>query len=101
MAKKSMIQRELKRERLQKRYAAKRAELKAVIANPKSDDEARWEAQVKLQKLPVDSSLVRRQRRCNLTGRPHAVYRKFGLSRNMLRLYAMQGYVPGVKKASW
>ena len=101
MAKTSMIQRELKRERLQKQYAAKRAELKAIIADPKSSDEVRWEAQVKLQKLPVNSSTVRRQRRCNLTGRPHAVYRKFGLSRNMLRLYAMQGYVPGVKKASW
>ena len=101
MAKKSMIQRELKRERLQKKYAGKRAKLKAIIACSKSNDEMRWQAQVDLQKLPVNSSLVRRQRRCNLTGRPHAVYRKFGLSRNMLRLYAMQGYVPGVKKASW
>jgi len=101
MAKKSMVQRELKREKLIARYAQKRTELKEIIRNPKSSDEERWEAQVKLQKLPVDSCPVRHQRRCSLTGRPHGVYRKFGLSRNMLRKYAMQGYVPGVKKASW
>ena len=76
-------------------------ELKAIIANPSSSDEEVWDAQVKLQKLPRDSSPARRQRRCRLTGRPHAVYRKFGLCRNQLREAAMRGDVPGLVKASW
>ena len=101
MAKVSMIQRELKREKLVSKYAAKRAELKAIVANPNSSEEEVWDAQVALQKLPRDASPVRKQRRCQVTGRPHAVYRKFGLCRNKLREAAMRGDVPGLKKASW
>lgn len=101
MAKVSMINRELKRQKTAKKYAAKRAALKAIIANPKSSDDDRWEAQLKLQKLPRNASPCRQVRRCNLTGRPHAVYRKFGLSRNKLREAAMRGDVPGLVKSSW
>ncbi|ALB02029.1 30S ribosomal protein S14 [Francisella persica ATCC VR-331] len=101
MAKKSMIQRELKREKLVAKYAQKRAELKAIILDINSTEEQKWEAQIKLQKLPVNSSASRVQRRCKVTGRPHAVYRKFGLCRNKLREYAMAGDAPGLKKASW
>ena len=85
MAKKSMRERELKRQKTVARFAAKRAELKATIANPNAPDEEVWEAQRKLQKMPRDASAVRLQRRCRATGRPHAVYRKFGLSRIKLR----------------
>ena len=101
MAKKSMIARENKRARMVARYAAKRAELKAVIKNPASTPEQVDEAVLKLQKLPRDASPVRKQRRCRITGRPHAVYRKFGLCRNKLREAAMRGDVPGLRKASW
>ncbi|MCZ0943751.1 MAG: 30S ribosomal protein S14 [Gammaproteobacteria bacterium] len=83
------------------RYQAKRAELKAIINNRNLSDDEHWEAQLKLQKLPRDASPVRRQRRCGLTGRPHGVYRKFGLGRNKLREAAMRGDVPGLVKASW
>ena len=101
MAKKSMIARENKRAKAVAKYAAKRAELKAIIASTESTEEQQWEAQVKLQKLPRDASPVRQQRRCRITGRPHAVYRKFGLCRNKLREAAMRGDVPGLVKASW
>ena len=101
MAKKSMIQRELKRAKLVAKYAEKRAELKAVIRSVNSTDEERRAAQAKLNALPRDASPVRQQRRCQITGRPHAVYRKFGLSRNKLREAAMRGDVPGLVKASW
>lgn len=101
MAKKSMVNRERKRAKLVDRYAAKRAELKKIIADPDADYEEKEAAVVKLQKLPRDSSPVRQQRRCRITGRPHAVYRKFGLGRNKLREHAMQGDVPGLVKASW
>ena len=101
MAKKSMIAREQKRARTVARYAAKRAELKAALSNPNISDEEKWDAQIALQKLPRDASPVRRQRRCQLTGRPHAVYRKFGLCRNKLREAAMRGDIPGLVKASW
>lgn len=101
MAKKSMVERELKRTKLAQKYAGKREELKAIIRNPNTSDEDRWAAQMKLQQLPRDSSRVRRQRRCRITGRPHAVYRKFGLCRNKLREAAMRGDVPGLVKASW
>ena len=101
MAKKSMIARELKRKKTVEKYAAKRAELKAIIADPNASEDERWEAQVKLQKLPRDSSPVRKQRRCRQTGRPHGVYRKFGLCRNKLREAAMRGDVPGLVKSSW
>lgn len=101
MAKAGMIQRELKRQKLVIKYAQKRAKLKAIILNPNATDDEKWEAQIKLQKLPVNSSPSRRQRRCRITGRPHAVYKKFGLCRNKLREHAMVGDVPGLKKASW
>lgn len=101
MAKLGMIQRELKRQRLVAKYAQKRAELKAIILSPDATDDQKWDAQIKLQKLPVNSSPSRLQRRCRITGRPHAVYKKFGLCRNKLREHAMVGDVPGLKKASW
>lgn len=101
MAKKSMVARELKRSRTVARYAKKRAELKAVIGSVSSTDEEKWEAQVALQKLPRNASPVRQQNRCQITGRPHGVYRKFGLCRNKLREAAMRGDVPGLVKSSW
>ena len=96
-----MIERELKREKTVKRYDSKRAELKSIIADTSVDDEARWDAAMKLQKLPRNSAPVRLRNRCNLTGRPRANLRKFGISRNMLRIYAMFGQVPGLRKSSW
>ena len=101
MAKKSMIQREIKREKLVKKYAAKRASLKATIRNVKSSDEERRAAQTKLDALPRDSSPSRQRKRCAITGRPHGVYRKFGLGRNKLREAAMKGEIPGLTKSSW
>ena len=101
MAKKSMIAREAKRTQLVAKYAAQRAALKQIINNVSSSDDEKWEAQIKLQKLPRDSSPVRQRRRCQITGRPHGVYRKFGLSRNILRQAAMRGDVPGLVKSSW
>ncbi|AJE22897.1 MULTISPECIES: 30S ribosomal protein S14 [Azotobacter] len=101
MAKQSMKNRELKRQQTVAKYAKKRAELKAIIANPNSAPEQRWEAQIALQKQPRDASASRLRNRCRLTGRPHGVYRKFGLARNMLRQAAMRGDVPGLVKASW
>lgn len=101
MAKKSMIAREVKRAKAVQKYAAKRAELKEIISGTESSDDQVWEAMLKLQKLPRDGSRSRGQRRCRVTGRPHAVYRKFGLCRNKLREAAMRGDVPGLVKASW
>ena len=101
MAKTSMIEREKKRARKVAQYAKKRAALKAILGDRSASDEARWEAQVKLQQLPRDSSPSRQRRRCGLTGRPHGVYRKFGLGRNKLRESAMRGDVPGLVKSSW
>lgn len=101
MAKKSMIAREAKRIATVKKFAAKRAELKALILDPKASDDDKWAAQIKLQKLPRDANPVRQRNRCQVTGRPHGVYRKFGLCRNKLREAAMRGDVPGLVKASW
>ena len=101
MAKQCMVQREIKREKLVRKHEAKRAELKAIIKNPETSYDEMMEAQNKLQALPRDSSSSRKQRRCRITGRPHAVYRKFGLCRNKLREHAMRGDVPGLRKASW
>ena len=101
MAKKSMINRELKRQQTVAKYAEKRAALKAVIANSNSSPEERWEAQIALQKQPRDASAARLRNRCRVTGRPHGVYRKFGLGRNKLREAAMRGDIPGLVKASW
>ena len=101
MAKKSMINREVKREKLANRYAAKREELKKIISSESSSYDEKMEAVVKLQKLPRDSSPSRQTTRCALTGRPRAVYAKFGLGRNKLREATMRGDVPGLRKASW
>lgn len=101
MAKKSMIERENKRAKTVAKYAKKRIELKKASVDMSLSFEERMEALDKLHKLPRNASPVRQQNRCRLTGRPHGVYRKFGLSRNMLRKLAMQGDIPGLRKASW
>ena len=101
MAKASMIARERQREKTVARYADKRSKLKAVIHDPLASEDDKWDAQVALQKLPRDANPVRLRRRCQITGRPHGVYRKFGLCRNKLREAAMRGDVPGLVKASW
>lgn len=101
MAKTSMVERDLKRAKLVKKYAARRAELKKIVLSPNSSYEEKMEAQGKLQKLPRDASPVRVRTRCALTGRPRAVYQKFGLGRNKLREATMRGDVPGLRKASW
>ncbi|MDT8894783.1 30S ribosomal protein S14 [Halomonas sp. I1] len=101
MAKKSMVEREAKRAKLVEKYSAKRAELKAIIQDVNASDEERFDAQLKLQQLPRDSSPVRKRNRCRVTGRPHGYYNKFGLGRNKLREAAMRGDVPGLKKSSW
>ncbi len=101
MAKKSMIARETRRAKISDRLATKRNALKAVIKNPNSSFEDVEQAVLKLQKLPRDASPARKQNRCQVTGRPHGVYRKFGLCRNKLREAAMRGDVPGLVKASW
>ena len=101
MAKLSVRNREARRRRLVVKYAARRAALKDIIRNPETTWEEREEAQRKLNALPRNSSPVRVQNRCRLTGRPHAYYRKFGLGRNKLREAVMNGDVPGLVKASW
>ncbi|EIC21741.1 30S ribosomal protein S14 [Thiorhodovibrio frisius] len=101
MAKTSMIERDRKRTKIAKQYAAKRAALKAVINNRSAAPEEVDAALTALQKLPRDASPTRQQRRCRISGRPHSVYRKFGLGRNKLREAVMRGDVPGVVKASW
>lgn len=101
MAKSSMVAREAKRTQCVAKYAAKRDNLRAIVKSINSSDEERWEATVALQKLPRDSSSSRQRNRCQITGRPHGVYRKFGLSRIKLREAAMRGDVPGLRKASW
>jgi small subunit ribosomal protein S14 len=101
MAKNSMVQRELKRTRLVAKYAEKRSELKLVIKSADSTYDEKMAAVEKLQKLPRDSSPARQQNRCRVTGRPHGVYRKFGLCRNKIREAAMRGDIPGLVMASW
>jgi small subunit ribosomal protein S14 len=101
MAKTSMKNREAKREALVAKFATKREELKAVISNQSSSEEEVFAAMLKLQQLPRDSSKIRLRNRCQMTGRPHGVYRKFKLSRIKLREEGMKGNVPGLKKASW
>ena len=101
MAKQSMKAREVVRVKLAEKYRAKREELKAIISGVNSSDEDRWDAVLKLQTLPRDSSPSRQRNRCRQTGRPHAFLRKFGLSRIKVREAAMRGEVPGLKKASW
>jgi small subunit ribosomal protein S14 len=101
MAKTSIINRELKRTRTVEKYAAKRAELKAILKNPDLSPEDRADAQKKFQSLPRNASPCRQRNRCRITGRPHGFYRKFGLSRTKLREAAMRGDIPGLVKASW
>lgn len=101
MAKLALINREQKRRDTVKKFAAKRAELFAIIANVKLSDEERYEARQKLQNMPRNASPTRLRNRCALTGRPRGVYSKFGLGRNKLREIAMRGEIPGMIKASW
>jgi len=101
MAKLSIIHRELRRQRTVQKYAGKRAELKKRLKDPNLSDEDRAEARRRFHALPRDASPTRRRNRCRITGRPHGYYRKFGLSRNMLREAAMRGDVPGLVKSSW
>jgi small subunit ribosomal protein S14 len=96
-----MVNREVKRAKLVKKYAAKRAELKRAVTDPKLSFDDRMAAQQQLQKMPRDASPVRQRNRCVLTGRPRGVYRKFGLARTKLREATMRGDVPGLRKASW
>lgn len=101
MAKACMVNRELRRQRMVKKYAARRAALKNQIKDASLSEEERGAAREKLAKMPRDASAVRLRNRCNMTGRPHGYYRKFGLARNKLREAAMRGDVPGLVKASW
>ena len=101
MAKNSMKAREDKRAKLVAQFAEKRAALKAIISGIETSEEDRWEAVLKLQALPRDSSPSRQRNRCNITGRPHGFLRKFGMSRIKTREAAMRGEIPGLKKASW
>ena len=101
MAKVALINRDRKRRLTVRKFAAKRSELMALIANPKLPPEERYEARIRLQKLPRNASPVRLRNRCALTGRARGVFRKFGLGRGKLRDIAMRGEIPGVIKASW
>jgi len=101
MAKTNMIERDKKRAALVKKYAKKRAALKAIVIDPNASYEDKQAAAFSLQKLPRDSSQSRGRNRCKVTGRPRGVYRKFGLARTKLREVAMRGEVPGLKMASW
>lgn len=101
VAKKSLIQRELKREKLVARYAGKRSELKAVIDDAKRSDEERAQARLALQQLPRNANPTRLRARCGVTGRPRGTYRQFGLGRTKIREYAFAGKIPGVTKSSW
>ena len=101
MAKKSSIERNLKRMRLTAKYAAKKVELKKIIKDPKTSDEDFFAAQRKLCKLPRNASKIRIRNRCSITGRPRGVIRKFGVSRITFRELALDGKLPGVTKSSW
>lgn len=101
MAKKSMVNRDLKRAKLVAKFAGKRDELKKLINNPETPFEDRLMAVEKLNKMPRDASPSRQRNRCQLTGRSRGYYRKFGLGRNKLREATMRGEVPGLHKASW
>ena len=101
MAKQSMKAREAKRSKLVVKFAEKRAELKTIISSITASEEEKWEAVLKLQSLPRDSSKSRARNRCNVTGRPHGYLRKFGMSRIKVREAAMRGEIPGLTKASW
>ena len=101
MAKTSMVEREKRRAKTVKKYAAKRAQLKEQIRSPRTSPEARATAQTKLQAMPRDASASRQRNRCAITGRSRGVYRKFGLSRVKIREITNRGEIPGLSKASW
>jgi small subunit ribosomal protein S14 len=101
MAKLALINRDVKRNALVKKYAKKREALTAIIGNQRISDEERLAARLKLQQLPRNANPTRLRNRCAITGRPRGFFRKFGLGRNKLREYAMRGEIPGVVKASW
>jgi small subunit ribosomal protein S14 len=101
MAKTSMVMRERRRAKIVKRYAAQRAALKEQIRSPRTSQDDRAAAQVKLQQMPRDASKSRQRNRCAITGRSRGVYRKFGLSRVKIREVAFRGEIPGLTKASW
>ena len=101
MAKLALINREEKRRKMVEKFAAKRAALQAIIDDVSRSEEERFEARLKLQALPRNASPVRLRNRCQLTGRPRGVFRKFGLGRSKLRDFVMRGEVPDVTKASW
>ena len=101
MAKKALIERELKRDRLVAKYAAKHAELKAIASDLSRSEEERAAARLGLQKLPRNANPTRQRNRCELTGRPRGTFRQFGLGRAKIRELAFQGNIPGITKASW
>lgn len=101
MAKKSVVARQAKRERLVAKYAQRRAEYRRASVDMTLTQAERMDARRKLHALPRDSAPCRLRTRCAITGRPRAVYRQFGLARGKLREYAMEGMVPGLTKASW
>ncbi len=101
MAKKSLVAREVKRQKLYERHAAKRAELKKQLREANGDPVRIQEIQRELQKLPLNSSPTRLRNRCGVTGRPRGFMRKFGVSRIVFRELANEGYLPGVRKSSW
>ena len=101
MAKTSAIQKNLKRIKLVKKYAKKRAALKKIIKNKNLELSERFEAQLKLNKLPKNSAKIRIRNRCEVSGRPHGVYRKLKISRIALRQLGLQGKIPGLIKSSW
>jgi len=101
VAKLALIEREKNRTKTVAKYAAKRAELKAIIDDVSKSEEERYEARLKLQQLPRNASPTRQRNRCALTGRPRGTFRKFGLARSKIREIAFRGEIPGVTKASW
>ena len=101
MAKLALINREAKRRKMVEKFKAKREALEAIVNDESRSEEDRYEARLKIQALPRNSSPVRLRNRCQLTGRPRGVFRKFGLGRSKLRDFVMRGEVPGMTKASW
>jgi len=101
MAKKSKVVKNMQRQKLVDKFSSKRAELKSIIKDPKSSFSDKRLAYQKIEKMPRDANPIRIRNRCNLTGRPRGVYRRFGLSRISLREMANNGLIPGVTKASW
>ena len=101
MAKKSMIVKNIRRKQIVERYKTRRDELKGILKSSKSSDLDKYEARLKLEKMPRDSNPIRIRNRCVVTGRPRSYYRKFGLSRITFREMALKGQIPGITKSSW